>query len=72
MTFSHEASKKCVYSCPDPLYADNTTRKCVEVCPEVSELYGSNSTNECVEECPYLSFADETINFPDFHSTSEA
>ena len=35
-TFANDDTKKCVYSCSSPLYADNITRRCVSVCPNVS------------------------------------
>ena len=47
-------SKKCVKSCPHPLYADNTTRTCVATCNATAKTYKDPSTKTCVHLCPEL------------------
>lgn len=33
------------------MYKDNSTNKCVKVCPSVPLLYAQSATMECVPEC---------------------
>lgn len=33
-------------------FADNSTRMCVLVCPELPDYYGDNNTKQCVSTCP--------------------
>ena len=40
-------------------YADKSTLRCVEKCPErPQKLYGLNYSNLCVESCPPGTFGD--------------
>lgn len=41
----------CKNSCSQNLYADNSTRLCVSVCPISPYLFGENGTYTCVENC---------------------
>ncbi len=55
-------NNSCVTQCPFGLFAENFTRTCVEVCPNVSSIYLNESwaddlTRRCLGRCSALSFA---------------
>ncbi len=50
--YALETNNTCVNECPNGTYADSSTRRCVDWCPETTLQYADNSTNECVDLCP--------------------
>ena len=48
---------RCLRRCPDGSFADNSTYKCVAVCPASPSYYGYNKV--CLASCPAGTYADD-------------
>lgn len=53
-------NKKCVTTCTNSFYADATTLRCVEKCPDKS--YGDVATQVCQSACTGTLYADPIAN----------
>lgn len=51
-------TKKCELGCSGGLIADNSTMKCVVMCPEYPSYFANLDSKRCIPFCPSNTFAD--------------
>ena len=51
---------RCIAQCPPGSYADNSTWKCVPICPSNPALYGDIVARVCVINCPNSYYGDDS------------
>lgn len=51
---------RCLLNCPPGTFADNSTWRCVNQCPENPALYGDTTTQVCVINCPNNLYGDDS------------
>jgi hypothetical protein len=58
--YAHTVGRKCQTSCNGSYLMDNSTWRCVTICPSNPSLFADWTTSTCVSYCPATYFADNS------------
>lgn len=58
--YSNSVTRTCENTCTGIYLMDDSTRRCVTICPTNPNLFADWTTNACVSECPATYFSDNS------------
>lgn len=59
-TYAHPVDRICAPGCSGVYYMDDSTKRCVLICPTNPNLFANKRTNMCVSQCDIDQFADNS------------